>query len=102
MNLPVEILYQYEYVVQLERLNNGTITAGLRKVSAYQCKIRYNSFHLTAKISLKVNLFMCVKPIAAMFINERNMVGGSEQRKVTGDNNLYLILYLKLFSIIWY
>ena len=37
---------------------------------------------------------MCVKPIVAMFINERNMVGGAEQRKVTGDNNWYIIYYI--------
>ena len=28
------------------------------------------------------------------------MVGGAEQREVTDDNNWYIILYLKLFSII--
>ena len=52
------------------------------------------------EISLKVNLFMRVEPIVAMFINEGNMVGGAEQREVTDDNNWYIILYLKLFSII--
>ena len=40
VNLPIEILYQYEYVAQVERLNYGTITACLRKGSAYQCKIK--------------------------------------------------------------
>ena len=60
----------------------------------------YNPFQLTAKISLNIDLFMRVKPIVAMFINERNMLGGAEQRKVTDDNNWYIILYLKLFSII--
>ena len=35
VNLPIEILYQYEYVAQVERLNHGTITACLRKGSAY-------------------------------------------------------------------
>ena len=39
VNLPIEILYQYEYVAQVNRLNYGTITACLRKGSAYQCKI---------------------------------------------------------------
>ena len=38
-NLPIEILYQYAYVVQLERLNYGTTTTFLRKGSAYRCKI---------------------------------------------------------------
>ena len=32
-NRPIEILYQYEYVAQVERLNYGTITASLRKGS---------------------------------------------------------------------
>ena len=27
VNLPIEILYQYEYVVQVEKLNHGTLTA---------------------------------------------------------------------------
>ena len=31
-NLPIKILYQYEYVAQLEKLNYGTITICLRKV----------------------------------------------------------------------
>ena len=35
VNLAIEILYQYEYVAQVERLNNGTITACLRKGSAF-------------------------------------------------------------------
>ena len=35
VNLPIEILYQYEYVAQIERLNYGTITACIRKGSAY-------------------------------------------------------------------
>ena len=38
-NLPIEILYQYEYVVQLEKLNYGTITTRLRNGFAYQCEI---------------------------------------------------------------
>ena len=38
VNLPIEILYQYKYVAQEERLNYGTITACLRKGSAYRCK----------------------------------------------------------------
>ena len=40
VNLPIEILYQYEYVAQVERLNYGTITACLRKGSAFRCKIK--------------------------------------------------------------
>ena len=40
VNLTIEILYQYEYVAQVERLNYGTITACLRKNSAYRCKIK--------------------------------------------------------------
>ena len=39
VNLPIEILYQYKYVEQAERLNYGTTTACLRKGSAYRCKI---------------------------------------------------------------
>ena len=39
-NLAIEILYQYAYVAQVERLNNGTITACLRKGSAFRCKIK--------------------------------------------------------------
>ena len=38
-NLPNEILYQYAYVAQLERLNYGTITTFLKKGSAYRCEI---------------------------------------------------------------
>ena len=37
--LPIEILYQYAYVAQLERLNYGTITTFLRKDSEYRCEI---------------------------------------------------------------
>ena len=40
VNLPIEILYQYEYVAQVERVNYGTITACLSKGSAYRCKIK--------------------------------------------------------------
>ena len=40
--LAIEILYQYEYVAQVERLNYGTITACLRKDSAFRCKISRN------------------------------------------------------------
>ena len=42
VNLAIEILYQYEYVAQVERLNNWTITAYLRKGSAFRCKISRN------------------------------------------------------------
>ena len=38
-NLPIEILYQYAYVAQLERLKYGTTTTFLRKGSAYRCEI---------------------------------------------------------------
>ena len=38
-NLPAEILYKYEYVAHLERLNYGAITIFLRKGSAYRCEI---------------------------------------------------------------
>ena len=38
-NLPIAILYQYAYVVQLERLNYGTIATFLRKGFAYRCEI---------------------------------------------------------------
>ena len=40
VNLAIEISYHYEYVAQVERLNCGTITACLRKGSAFGCKIR--------------------------------------------------------------
>ena len=40
VNLAIEILYQYEYVAQVESLNNGNITACLRKGSAFRCKIK--------------------------------------------------------------
>ena len=38
--LAIETLYQYEYVAQVERLNYGTITACLKKGSAFRCKIK--------------------------------------------------------------
>ena len=38
-NLPIEILYQNEYVALLERLNYGLITTCLRKGSEYRCEI---------------------------------------------------------------
>ena len=41
VNVATEILYQYEYVAQVERLNDGTITACLRKGSAFRCKIQW-------------------------------------------------------------
>ena len=40
VNLAIEILYQYEYVAQVERLNYVTITACLRKGSVFRCKIK--------------------------------------------------------------
>ena len=42
VNLAIEILYQieYEYVVKVERLNYGKITACLRKGSVFRCKIK--------------------------------------------------------------
>ena len=39
-NLAIEILYQYEYVAQVERLNYGTITSCLREGSAFRCNIK--------------------------------------------------------------
>ena len=39
-NPPIEILYQYDYVEQLERLNKWTITTCLRKGSAYRFQIK--------------------------------------------------------------
>ena len=42
VNLSIEILYQYENVAQVERLNYGTITACLSKGSAFRCKISRN------------------------------------------------------------
>ena len=41
VNLAIKILYQYEYVAQVERLNYGIITACLRKGSAFRCKTKY-------------------------------------------------------------
>ena len=40
VNLAIEILYLYEYVAQVERLNSGTKTACLRKGSEFRCKIK--------------------------------------------------------------
>ena len=40
-NLPIEILYQYAYIAQLERLNYLIITTFLRKGSAYRCEITW-------------------------------------------------------------
>ena len=40
VNLAIEILYQYEYVAQEERLNDGLMTASLRTGSAFRCKIK--------------------------------------------------------------
>ena len=39
-NLAIEILYQYKYVAHVETLNYRTITAYLRKGSAFRCKIK--------------------------------------------------------------
>ena len=62
MNLPIEILYQCEYAAQVERLNYGTITACLRKGSAYYpCKInlsRNKSKVLTEMTSLEVKYIL--------------------------------------------
>ena len=41
VNLAIEILNQHEYVAQVDRLEYGTITACLRKGSAFRCKIKY-------------------------------------------------------------
>ena len=41
VNLAIEILYQHEYVAQVDRLKYRTITACLRKGSAFRCKIKY-------------------------------------------------------------
>ena len=54
VNLPIEILYQYQYAAQVERLNYGTITACLRKVSAYRCKSRNKSKVITEMTSFEV------------------------------------------------
>ena len=40
VNLAVEILNQYKYGAQVERLNYGAITTCLRKGSAFRCKIK--------------------------------------------------------------
>ena len=55
---------------------------------------KYNPFQFSVEISLKVNLFMWVEPIVAMFINERNMVGGTEQRLV--NHIIFQILFCHL------
>ena len=54
----------------------------------------YNKTQFTVEISLKVNLFMWVEPIVAMFINERNLVGGAEQRLV--NHIIFEILFCHL------
>ena len=40
VNLAIKILYQYEYVAQVERLNYGIIPACLRKGSAFRCNTK--------------------------------------------------------------
>ena len=40
VNFAIKILYQYEYVAQVERLNYGIITACLSKGPAFQCNIK--------------------------------------------------------------
>ena len=42
VNLAIEILYQYEYVAKVERLNYGTITACQRKGSAFDAGLSRN------------------------------------------------------------
>ena len=55
VNLPIEILYQYEYVALIERLNYWTRTACLRKGSAYGARLRRKkSKFLTDMTSHKV------------------------------------------------
>ena len=39
--LSIEILYQYEYIAQVESMNYETITRYRRKGSAYRCKVTY-------------------------------------------------------------
>ena len=51
MNLAIEILYQYVYVAQVERLNYGTIPACLRKGSAFRCKIRRNKSNVLTEMT---------------------------------------------------
>ena len=57
VNLPIEILYQYEYVAQVERLNYWTITACLRKGSSHDARLhvrRNKSKVLTDMTSYKI------------------------------------------------
>ena len=55
VNLAIEILYKYEHVAQVERLNYGAITACLRKGSAFRWKIKKNKNKvLTEMTSYKV------------------------------------------------
>ena len=42
VNLAIEILYQYEYVAHVERLNCGTISACLRKVLRFDARLSRN------------------------------------------------------------
>ena len=42
MNLAIEILYQYGYVAQVERLNDGTITAFLERVLHFDARLSRN------------------------------------------------------------
>ena len=40
VNLAIDILYQYDYVARVVRLNYGTLAACLRKGSSFRCKIK--------------------------------------------------------------
>ena len=42
VNLAIEMLYQYEYVTHVERLNYGAITACLSKVLHFDARLSRN------------------------------------------------------------
>ena len=60
--LPIEILYQYVYVAEIERLNFGTVTACFRKGSAYQKEVASQKgtlhFRTPGSVPMCCNLFM--------------------------------------------
>ena len=52
VNCAIEILYQYEYVAQVERLIYGTITACLRKGPCAQYHEYVNGFNTSPHLKL--------------------------------------------------
>ena len=77
-------MYQVEPYPQLTVDVRGSDTAHLA-VSILAVILRYNAFQLSAKIFPKLQLFICVEPIIAMFRNERNWVGGAITESYRGQ-----------------